>query len=398
MNTRIRKTLILPLALLCGLAGRAQGNFEDSFTEKSLRIDFALSGNKDSQSAAIERLREEPVWGGPRKNLVDTFRYGGYYINVYDAASDSLLYARGFNTLFEEWRTTEQARTETQSWTNSVAIPYPKAPVRIELTARDRSDMRFHPLLTQTVDPASIFIDQVKRNPKTVLGLATGSTPVKMYKLLAEACKEGSVSFKDCQSFNLDEYLGLAPEHDQSYHYFMKTQLFDHIDIDQAKTHVPDGLAKDIAASCQAYEDAIKAAGGIDIQLLGIGSDGHIAFNEPGCSLACRTHSQVLTQQTINDNARLFFQGRVDEVPTQAVTMGIGSIMDARKVVLLAFGKGKQDAIAGLVEGPVTAMCPCSALQYHNDCIVICDEEAAGKLRNKDYYKYIFSQTGVSNV
>ena len=177
MNTRIRKTLILPLALLCGLVGRAQGNFEDSFTEKSLRIDFALSGNKDSQSAAIERLREEPVWGGPRKNLVDTFRYGGYYINVYDAASDSLLYARGFNTLFEEWRTTEQAQTETQSWTNSVAIPYPKAPVRIELTARDRSDMRFHPLLTQTVDPASIFIDRGKLKENTVTRLRYNGEP-----------------------------------------------------------------------------------------------------------------------------------------------------------------------------------------------------------------------------
>ena len=177
MNTHIRKTLILPLALLCGLAGRAQGNFEDSFTEKSLRIDFALSGNKDSQSAAIERLREEPVWGGPRKNLVDTFRYGGYYINVYDAASDSLLYARGFNTLFEEWRTTEQARTETQSWTNSVAIPYPKAPVQIELTARDRSDMRFHPLLTQTVDPASIFIDRGKLKENTVTRLRYNGEP-----------------------------------------------------------------------------------------------------------------------------------------------------------------------------------------------------------------------------
>ena len=198
---------------------------------------------------------------------------------------------------------------------------------------------------------ASIFIDQVKQNPKTVLGLATGSTPVMMYKLLAEACKAGVVSFKDCQSFT---------EHDQSYHYFMKTQLFDHIDIDQAKTHVPDGLAKDIGKSCRAYEEAIKAAGGVDIQLLGIGSDGHIAFNEPGCSLACRTHSQVLTQQTIRDNARLFFHDKIDEVPTQAVTMGIGTIMDARKVVLLAFGKGKQDAILGLVEGPVTAMCPCS--------------------------------------
>ena len=245
---------------------------------------------------------------------------------------------------------------------------------------------------------AKIFIDQVKQNPKTVLGLATGSTPVKMYKLLAAANKAGEVSFKDCQSFNLDEYLGLAPTHDQSYHYFMKTELFDHIDIDQAKTHVPDGEATDIKASCQAYEDAIKAAGGIDIQLLGIGSDGHIAFNEPGCSLACRTHSQVLTQQTIQDNARLFFNGKIEEVPTQAVTMGIGSIMDARKVVLLAFGAGKQDAIQGLVEGPVTSQCPCSALQYHNDCIVICDEAAAGKLKNIEYYKYIFSQTGVSNI
>ena len=245
---------------------------------------------------------------------------------------------------------------------------------------------------------AQVFIDQVKNNPKTVLGLATGSTPVKMYKLLAEANKAGEVSFKECQSFNLDEYLGLAPTHDQSYHYFMKTQLFDHIDIDQAKTHVPDGEAKDIAASCKAYEDAITAAGGIDIQLLGIGSDGHIAFNEPGCSLACRTHSQVLTQQTINDNARLFFNGKIEEVPTQAVTMGIGSIMDAKRVVLLAFGAGKQDAIQGLVEGPVTSMCPCSALQYHNDCIVICDEAAAGKLKNAEYYKYIFSQTGVSNI
>lgn len=245
---------------------------------------------------------------------------------------------------------------------------------------------------------AEIFIEQVKAKPATVLGLATGSTPVKMYKLLAEAYKAGEVSFKECKSFNLDEYLGLAPEHDQSYHYFMKTQLFDHIDIDQAQTNVPDGLATDIAASCQAYEDAITAAGGIDIQLLGIGSDGHIAFNEPGCSLACRTHSQVLTQQTIEDNARLFFGGKIEEVPTQAVTMGIGSIMDAKKVVLLAFGAGKQDAVVGLVEGPVTAMCPCSALQYHNDCIVICDEEAAGKLQQKDYYKYIFSQTGVSNI
>ncbi len=244
---------------------------------------------------------------------------------------------------------------------------------------------------------AQIFIDQVKANPQSVLGLATGSTPVQMYKILIEACKNG-LDFSKVKTFNLDEYLGLAPTHDQSYHYFMKTQLFDHINIDQANCQVPDGEATDIKASTQAYEDAIVAAGGIDIQLLGIGSDGHIAFNEPGCSLACRTHSQVLTQQTIQDNARLFFGGDIDQVPTQAVTMGIGSIMDARKCVLMAFGAGKQDAIVGMVEGPITSMIPASALQMHNDTIVICDEAAAEKLQNKAYYKYIFSQTGVSNI
>lgn len=244
---------------------------------------------------------------------------------------------------------------------------------------------------------AQIFIDQVKGNPASVLGLATGSTPVKMYKLLIEACNTG-LDFSKIKTFNLDEYLGLAPTHDQSYHYFMKTQLFDHINIDQANCSVPDGEATDIKASTEAYEAAIQAAGGIDIQLLGIGSDGHIAFNEPGCSLACRTHSQVLTPQTIEDNAGLFFGGDISKVPTQAVTMGIGSIMDARKCVLLAFGEGKQDAIAGMIEGPITSMIPASALQMHNDTIVICDEAAAEKLQHKDYYSYIFEQTGVSNI
>ena len=177
MNIHVSKPFLLVSALLCGLVGRAQGSFEDYFTEKSLRIDFALSGNKNTQSAAIERLREEPVWGGPRKNLVDTFLYGGYYINVYDAASDSLLYSRGFNTLFEEWRATEQARTETQSWTNSVAIPYPKAPIRIELTARECNDTRFHPLLTQTIDPSSIFIDRGKLKENAVTRLLYNGEP-----------------------------------------------------------------------------------------------------------------------------------------------------------------------------------------------------------------------------
>ena len=235
---------------------------------------------------------------------------------------------------------------------------------------------------------ARIFIDQVKANPKTVLGLATGSTPVKMYKLLAEAVRAGEVSFKECQSFNLDEYLGLAPEHDQSYHYFMKHELFDHIDIDQTRTHVPDGQATDIAASCQAYEDAIRAAGGIDIQLLGIGSDGHIAFNEPGTSLASRTSVVYLTPSTIKDNARLFFKGKEKEVPTRALSMGVGTICEARKIILLAFGKNKADAVKGMVEGGMTQFCTASALQAHNDAWVFCDEESASKLKLRDYYAW----------
>ena len=233
---------------------------------------------------------------------------------------------------------------------------------------------------------ASIFIDQVKRNPKTVLGLATGSTPVKMYKLLAEACKEGSVSFKDCQSFNLDEYLGLAPEHDQSYHYFMKTQLFDHIDIDQAKTHVPDGLAKDIAASCQAYEDAIKAAGGIDIQLLGIGSDGHIAFNEPGSSLSSCTRVKTLTTDTIIANSR-FFENDVNKVPKTALTVGVGTVLSAKEVLIICNGHNKARALQHAVEGGITQMWTISALQMHQHGIIVCDEAATDELK-VGTYKY----------
>lgn len=159
MKTKI--TLFL-LATLCSLTGLAQTYFDTYFTPKSLRIDFALSGNRDTQSAAMKQLREEPVWGGPVKNLIDTFNYGGYFVNVYDKASDKLIYSRGFNTLFEEWRSTEQAKTETQSWTNGVSVPYPKANIIVEITARDKADMQFHTLLKQEVDPNSIFIDRGK--------------------------------------------------------------------------------------------------------------------------------------------------------------------------------------------------------------------------------------------
>lgn len=159
MKTKIS---LLLLAILCNFSVFAQSDFDKYFEKKSLRVDFALSGNLKSQSAAIQGLREEPVWGGPVKNLIDKFNYGGYYINVYDKATNKLIYSRGFNTLFEEWRSTEQAKTETQSWTNSASVPFPKVPIYVEITARDKADMQFHPLLKQEVDPKSIFIDRGK--------------------------------------------------------------------------------------------------------------------------------------------------------------------------------------------------------------------------------------------
>ena len=235
---------------------------------------------------------------------------------------------------------------------------------------------------------AKAIIDQVKAKPKSVLGLATGSTPVLMYKELGKAVKAKKVSFREVKSWNLDEYYGLAPTHDQSYRYFMNENLFKFIDINIKNTHVLNGLAKDPVKECKAYEAAIKRAGGIDLQVLGIGSDGHIAFNEPGTSLASRTSVVYLTPSTIKDNARLFFKGKMDEVPTRALSMGVGTICEAKKIVLLAFGEGKQDAVKGMVEGGVSQFCTASALQMHPDAWVYCDEAAAKKLKLKDYYAW----------
>ena len=208
---RARITLLLLFAILFSFTCLAQTNFEKHFTKKSLRIDFALSGNWDFQAAAIQQLREEPVWAGPVKNLIDPFGYGGYYINVYDKAGKELIYSRGFNTLFEEWRSTEQAKTETQSWTNSISIPYPKAPVIIEITARDKADMQFHLLLKQEIDPASIFIDRgkLKENRITkiqyngdssgkvdLVFLAEGYTADEQEKFVADAKRFTEALFK----------------------------------------------------------------------------------------------------------------------------------------------------------------------------------------------------------
>ncbi len=235
---------------------------------------------------------------------------------------------------------------------------------------------------------AEMITAAVAANPKTVLGLATGSTPVAMYDEMAKAVKEGRATYKDVRSWNLDEYVGLAPTHEQSYRYFMNENLFKKIDIDLANTHVLNGLAADPEAECAAYERGIKEAGGIDIQVLGIGSDGHIAFNEPGTSLSSRTSVVYLTPSTIKDNARLFFQGKEDEVPTRALSMGVGTICEARKIILLAFGANKADAVKGMVEGGVSQFCTASALQYHPDAWVFCDEAAAAKLTLKDYYAW----------
>lgn len=220
---------------------------------------------------------------------------------------------------------------------------------------------------------AEEFIKVVNAKPNAVLGLATGTSPLDVYANLAKANKEGRVSFKGCASFNLDEYIGLEGTHNQSYRYFMNENLFNHIDIDKSKTHVLKGVG-DVEAYMNQYDAEIASFGGIDIQILGIGSDGHIAFNEPGTSFDSLTHITDLTEQTIRDNSRLF--NDISEVPTKAVTMGLKSIMNARKIVLIATGKNKAQAIFNLLKGPMTEEVPCSILQKHPDCTIYVDEDA----------------------
>ena len=220
---------------------------------------------------------------------------------------------------------------------------------------------------------AEEFIKQVNAKPNSVLGLATGTSPLGVYANLIKACKEGRVSFKDVATFNLDEYIGLEGTHNQSYRYFMNENLFNHIDIDKERTHVLKGTG-DYLAYANQYDKLIEEFGGIDIQILGIGSDGHIAFNEPGTPFDSLTHVAELAESTIVDNSRLF--NDISEVPTKAVTMGLKSIMNARKIVLIATGKNKAKAIYNLLKGPKTEEVPCSILQDHPDCTIYVDEEA----------------------
>lgn len=234
---------------------------------------------------------------------------------------------------------------------------------------------------------ASVIADLVRRKPDCVLGLATGGTPLATYRELIRLHREASLDFSRVRTFNLDEYVGLDGTHPQSYRYFMQSHLFDHINVRPENTHLPDGKSFDFASSSHAYEQRIKDAGGIDLQLLGIGSDGHIAFNEPGSSLASRTRVKTLARETIRDNARFF--GSESQVPRLAVTMGVGTILASRKCLLVALGAGKATAIRETVEGPVTAQVPASALQMHPDVIMVLDDQAAGLLQRRAYYEEV---------
>ena len=222
---------------------------------------------------------------------------------------------------------------------------------------------------------AQRYVELLKEKPDAVIGGATGSTPLGLYAELARLCKAGEISFKNAKSFNLDEYVGLSGDHDQSYRYFMNENLFRHIDIDIANTRVPDGINTAIAAE---YDKEIEAAGGIDLQLLGIGVDGHIGFNEPGTPLDSVTHVVELTENTREVNSRFF--ASLDEVPTHAVTMGIKTVMNARSIILLALGKSKAEICKAFIEGPVTTEVPASILQLHPNCEVYLDYEAAALL------------------
>lgn len=229
----------------------------------------------------------------------------------------------------------------------------------------------------------------LRAKPDAVLGLATGSSPLPIYDELARRHRDAGLSFAAAQGFALDEYVGLPPGHPESYAEVIRRDFSQRVDIDPARVHAPDGAAANIAVEGDRYEAAIKAAGGVDLQILGLGTDSHIGFNEPGSSLASRTRIKTLTEQTRQDNAR-FFES-VDEVPHHVITQGLGSIMDARHLVLIATGAQKARAVQATVEGPITAFCPGSVLQLHRHVTFLVDEAAASELKLADYYRHTWA-------
>jgi len=235
---------------------------------------------------------------------------------------------------------------------------------------------------------ARIIKKVILEKSRPVIGLATGNTPLLLYKILVKMHREEGLNFNQVVAFSLDEYVGLSPDHPASFHQYMWKNLFSQVNIKPENVHIPDGLAENIPAYCEKYEQEIRAAGGIDVQILGLGTDGHIGFNEPSSSLSSRTRIKTLTDQTRKDNAVFF--GSEENVPYHAITMGIGTILDARSCLLLAFGKKKARAIAMAVEGPVTSMVPASALQLHPRGIILLDRDAASELKNVDYYQWVY--------
>ena len=229
-----------------------------------------------------------------------------------------------------------------------------------------------------SIRAAQIVADQIKFKNDSVLGLATGTTPIGMYKTLVEKYKEGEITFKDVRTVNLDEYKGLTDEDKNSYHYFMKENLFSKVDIDLANTHLPNGMAEEPEEECKEYENLLRSLGGVDLQILGLGGNGHIGFNEPGTAFTETTHLVNLTESTIQANSRLF--EKVEDVPKQAYSMGINSILDAKRILMIVTGESKAEALAKVVKGPVTEDIPGSILQRHRDVIIVCDEAAAAKL------------------
>ncbi len=235
---------------------------------------------------------------------------------------------------------------------------------------------------------ARIIASAVKTKPSLTLGLATGRTMERLYALLGDLHKREGLDFSLCRSFNLDEYIGIPAADPNSYRSYMNKHLFEKVNIDLRNTHLPDGMAPDLAAGCREYEEHIKECGGIDLQLLGIGCSGHIGFNEPLSSLSSRTREKALTPTTIAQNSPLF--AKPSDMPKRAITMGVGTILEAKRVVMLVTGKEKAEILAKAVEGPVTSMVSASALQLHPRCTVVVDEEAADRLVEKDYYRWIF--------
>ena len=236
---------------------------------------------------------------------------------------------------------------------------------------------------------AKIIENLIRRKPRAVLGLATGGTPVGLYRELIRMHREDGLDFSGVTTFNLDEYVGISPEHLASYHRFMQENLFDHVNIPAENIHIPDGNTPDVPQFCERYEEQIREAGGIDLQVLGIGHDGHVGFNESTSSLASRTRIKTLTEQTIVANQRFFTPG--ETVPHHVITMGVGTIMESRTCMILAFGESKAKAVANMAEGPVTAMCPASILQMHRQTILIVDPAAASCLTRVAYYQHVYA-------